>query len=397
LKRLWQDIKKFHRLLIAGVTLVVISRWVYARGLPERLMEVTAPIQDIRNGKIYMLRRSYDRADFQMCPIDRPVEQRLASETLNNNQVAGITVADTGIYYVLQPRGFAQTPHTLPGARQTPSSNTKPHFRFRWIPLEGGEPREIPAGIAQPNPIIAGNSIYWLEPDTFLPNGRPATNRLMSAPLSGGPSTALFKGLPRRVQLGASSTGVFWIAPAKDDPKYKTLFHMAAGDTKPREISPYTGMRAPIEMEGRLYWVEETRNDTHSALELVSALPDGSDRQSVYRRATFMLRDGSGLGERISRIIPHKDKLYFLAIRAEDRTSSDTTQPAELYCVDAGPGKVARSVRKFDNVYDRYVFIDGDYYYFAIVELQEESIFSFSKDGLFIKRQPVLYRYRLPG
>src|ERR1044071_101953 len=103
-KRLWLDIKKHRFLLIVAAALMLVTRWLYLRGLPERMLEVTAPIQAIHNGKIYLLRQDWERADFQICPADQPVEHRIAREVLSNSQVTGMTVAENGIYYVLQPR-----------------------------------------------------------------------------------------------------------------------------------------------------------------------------------------------------------------------------------------------------------------------------------------------------
>jgi hypothetical protein len=256
--------------------------------------------------------------------------------------------------------------------------------------------------------VVIGDTLLWLEADldaNLVPrNARrnaqgsitDAPLRLLKVPLRGGTPQVIVAGLPKETGLHATTEAVWWMVPGKTEGSGPDIYRLSIHEERPQCVLKNAVNREfPLEAGGRIYWRRDKSSDPEwrsgAALlasldsEIVSAAPDGSDGHVVYADAEspFPLT-----------LYAHAGKLYFSQVEKTARNRADSSLRTVLYRLE--PGSPSRKKRVMalprDGILSRF---DGDYVYFTLVE-QRENVFDWSREGLLPTFVPVLYRCRLP-
>lgn len=269
-----------------------------------------------------------------------------------------------------------------------------------WITaasLEGGPSYPLLPELWMDRTAILGRQCYWFQSD---PNSQPPSqppNRpspqdplrsppprdLMVTPLGGGPTRRLVTGLPSTTRLVAGENHVFWMDTSLP-PGSRDLFLSQPGSERIERLRGYTGTEPPFLFEDRFYWLSETTET------LVSAELDGSDERELLSNG---LRTEVSSQRRLLGV--HQGWLYLTELRPRSERSGVFSSPAlGLYRIWLAQPKAVERLVSLPFESSGYCF-DGDFFYFT-ASAQQETWLDWSPQGLNLKTDQFLYRYRLP-
>jgi hypothetical protein len=436
--------------LIGFCLFLVLARFVYYHGKPERVREITPYTQTgsysvfrsiQKNGQEYWATDGADGSVIHARPITGGQERQIVHEDpkvrISDN---GMTVTEKEIFYglIMRPKPiqygtggsfavggsisstiFEGAFRAVPGKptadqaihekrRTLPkiTSQEVPHLRLRRVPIGGGAAEDI-AEIESLSPTIAGDYAYWIRSrpdDTVLVIDRNREHSevtghsdLMVTPLKGGPSRRLYTGITTWFgSLFAGADGVYWTEPHPYPDRTRDLYHIRAADTQPRVVANSTGVSGLTEYGGRLYWVaNEDRSDVQDGylrkinwVKIESMRLDGSDRRTVLSEME------TGASPRMPPQI-YRDHLYMiLADFPRQEKAPDKPRPLRLCRIHPENADTVETICTLPAVADGFHFA-GDYLYFSVVDRGRSLWASLTDDNSVDKYTRVLYRVPL--
>lgn len=267
-------------------------------------------------------------------------------------------------------------------------------YGLRRTPLTGGPPLVV-TNQAQGSPVVSATRCYWIRSSGPSPE-RPSKVRrmaeLVSCSLTGGPIEWVAR-VPEPVVLAPSPTGIYWIVSDSLPGKPKDLVYHSPAEARFSLLPDFTGSTEPVELDGRVYWIEDTGaghppgEAGSSNSRIYSVGLDGSER-----RLSFDLRSLPGTRGVLGTLASFHGKLYCWLLPVDHDFSPNGTP--DLCRIDLGvhPALV-RIHRLLPNISGRG-FFDGGYYYFVCSD-RRENWFDWSPAGLTPRSVQTLYRVPL--
>lgn len=364
--------------IAAGVLLIGL---LCGSNAPERLSQVPAStsLLGIANGWLIV---QGDPAQpnalhtIRAVPLDRSGTQREVLRWVNapGGRMVHPIFSEAGFFFVRR-RGKSSLP--------SPESE----WHLQHIALTGGENAELPA--SADIPVIASCGFcYWVRPTGHAPGAiKDEMTDLLRCPQGGGAVRVVGR-VPALTHLFPSPTGVTW-SVLHENGAARDWVHLAAADDSLTLVRDLPEKAEPVELAGRVYWIDDLNLPDGTGIRVNSALLDGTDR-----RVELQLGPEDGRNGWLEGLAAHRGKLYCLFCpRSGGAIAGSATQ---LCHIRLGARPALDKVRALrPDVRGRGYFSDG-YFYFGAHE-KTENWFNWSLSGLTPGSRYGYFRTRLPG
>ena len=321
--------------------------------------------------------------------------------------------------------GRKLTRSDLGGAQTVAVPNAVTLYR---IPAAGGEPVVVAKGGS--GFTRAGKQLYWIVdhewvnlPSAARPGNEsggpeqpvlPPSDELMTASLDGGEPRKIGVQLADRTRLISGTDGIFWLD--QESAGRPVLSYLRNGSSSPARLENFSSIANPVDLGGRVYWLEEEAIDEGSVNQpanpeiiLKEAPADLASAQDIHR---FTLR-ASQKGGRIPAlsgggVFPglavHDGRIY--AVLMDGTPEAGVRPPKDAQ--DISPESRPRlslfrlettSKPSFKRLAtlppdSRDIGFEGGYCYFIAPDYGENWL-DWSNTGLQTQSTPTLYRYRV--
>jgi hypothetical protein len=419
MQRLHDDIRQCRWLLLTLPLMFLVLRWWYLRGRPERIGDLRGGYgRMIYAGNVYWFDARTPGAlvvRSRSLSGGEPVE--VGRDVAHGAEFRPVAVTRTGIYYLVERLGpvpreklsslrFASGPWLLSvrqGMFEPAEFPVMWHARLRRMPLRGGAVKEYPWPVDRMDTgqserrrraAVLHDRIYWVcdrpagtisrlysGPQPRLIVGARAD--LLSAPVEGGEPVCLARDLQPRGSVLASTQAVLLVVP-RDAPDLRADIYRCAGAGPPTVMRGFLGTFPLVDLEGRLYWVQET-SIMPLRQDIMSMRPDGSDR-----RVHLRIDPDQTVGP-VGRLATDGRYLYF--VRTEPSKNGGLRH---AFCrLDPRSADRVQLITYLPGGHSPMTF-DGQAAYFTEIE-ERDGWLDWTATGLNMNYVPVLYRIRLPS
>ncbi|GAB4459052.1 MAG: hypothetical protein OHK0029_21160 [Armatimonadaceae bacterium] len=234
---------------------------------------------------------------------------------------------------------------------------------------------------------------------------RTADDQLFFAPLDGSPAQSLLSGVlfSRLLVDEAAGDRIVYARMPRCYPDRRHDLYQMTRNGKVTVLPDYSGSGVPISLGGRLYWLEPhfligDDGAKTPVNQLVSSLPDGSDRQVLWQTET----DSAGKPV-LKYLFAHGGRLYGQQVRQvppRHRSGSDEAEfDLEHYLVRLHPDRadiLGASRMLPEGVGALYPHVENGYYFFLHVNSHRDLLDPFSERTR-ERRSISLCRVPLPG